>query len=209
MKEKITNIPSKIVALGLNYRDHAKEFKLPVPEEPIIFMKPPTAVIFDGDDIVYPAQATRVDYEAELAIVIGKKAKNINAADVPDYIRGYTCLNDITERHIQGRDGQWTRAKSFDTFCSIGPVVTDEIDPANVAVRSYLNGELKQDSNTRNLIFTIGKIVEFVSGVMTLLPGDVIATGTPSGIGPMLPGDEIVIEVEGIGKLTNRVVKAD
>lgn len=206
MIEKLTEKPSKVVALGLNYRDHAEEFDLPVPGEPIIFMKPATAVVFDGDEIVYPRQATRVDYEAELAIVIGRKAKDVCAGDAWDYIRGYTCLNDVTERHMQGRDGQWTRAKSFDTFCPVGPVVTDEIDPANASVRSFLNGELRQDSSTCNLIFPIDQIIEFVSSVMTLLPGDIIATGTPSGIGPMQPGDEIVVEIEGIGRLRNIVV---
>ncbi|MFC1474433.1 fumarylacetoacetate hydrolase family protein, partial [bacterium] len=185
------------------------EFNLPIPDEPILFMKPATAVIFDGADIVYPKQATRVDYEAELAIVIGRKAKNVPAAQARDYILGYTCLNDVTERHMQGRDGQWTRAKSFDTFCPIGPVVTDEIDPDSTDVKSYVNGELRQDSNTSNLIFPIGAIIEFVTSVMTMLPGDVIATGTPSGIGLLKPGDEVVVEVAGIGKLTNRVVAAE
>jgi len=209
MIRKLDTVPSKVIALGLNYRDHAEEFKLPVPKEPIIFMKPATAVIFNGESIVYPRGATRVDYEAELAIAIGREARNVPAARAGDYILGYTCLNDVTERHMQGRDGQWTRAKSFDTFCPVGPVVTDEIDPDNTDVKSFVNGELKQNSNTSQLIFPVARIVEFVTSVMTLLPGDLIATGTPSGVGPLKPGDEVVIEVGGIGRLVNRVVAAD
>ncbi len=208
MKMPVDVKPTKVVALGLNYRDHAEEFRMQIPEEPILFMKPSTAVIHSCDDIIYPSAATRVDYEAELAIVIGKKARCVPAERAGEYILGYTCLNDVTERHMQGRDGQWTRAKGFDTFCPIGPVITDEIDPDSVDVRAYLNGELKQQSNTRNLIFNVGRIVEFVSGVMTLLPGDIIATGTPSGVGQMKPGDEIAIEIEGIGRLVNKVVQA-
>jgi 2-keto-4-pentenoate hydratase/2-oxohepta-3-ene-1,7-dioic acid hydratase in catechol pathway len=197
--------PSKVIALGLNYRDHAEELKMPIPQEPIIFMKPSTAVIRDGGAIIYPRGAIRVDYEAELAIVIGKTARNVPAERAAEFILGFTCLNDVTERVMQGRDGQWTRAKGFDTFCPIGPVITDEIDPGAVDVRAYLNGELKQSSNTKNLIFGVPRIVEFVTSVMTLLPGDIIATGTPSGVGPMLPGDEIVIEISGIGRLRNVV----
>ncbi len=201
--------PSKVIALGLNYRDHAEEFNMPIPKEPILFMKPATSVIYNGDSIVYPRGATRVDYEAELAIVIGKTARNIPADRALDFVMGYTCLNDVTERDMQKRDGQWTRAKGFDTFCPIGPVITDEIDPGAVDVRAYLNGELRQSSNTKNLIFDVPHIIEFVSSVMTLLPGDIIATGTPSGIAPMKPGDEIVIELGGIGSLKNKVVAAE
>jgi len=200
--------PTKVVALGLNYRDHAEEFKMPIPGEPILFIKPPTSVIYDGGTIVYPRNATRVDYEAELAIVIGKQARNVPSDRAAEFIMGYTCLNDVTERHMQGRDGQWTRAKGFDTFCPVGPVITDEIDPNAVDVKSFLNGALKQHSNTKNLIFNISQIVEFITSVMTLMPGDMIATGTPSGIGPMVPGDEIVIEVDGIGCLRNKVAAA-
>jgi 2-keto-4-pentenoate hydratase/2-oxohepta-3-ene-1,7-dioic acid hydratase in catechol pathway len=200
--------PTKVVALGLNYRDHAEEFKMPIPAEPILFMKPPTAVIYDGGAIVYPRNATRVDYEAELAIVIGKVARNVPAERAAEYIMGYTCLNDVTERHMQTRDGQWTRAKGFDTFCPVGPVITDEIDPNAVEIKAFLNGEMRQHSNTKNLIFNIAEIIEFVTSVMTLVPGDIIATGTPSGIGPMKPGDEVVIEIEGIGSLRNKVASA-
>ncbi len=199
--------PSKVIALGLNYRDHAEEFNMPIPSEPVIFMKPSTSVIRDGDPIIYPLGATRVDYEAELAIVMGKTARNVAAADALHYVDGYTCLNDVTERDMQKRDGQWTRAKSFDTFCPVGPIITDEINPDEVNVKSFLNGELRQSSNTKNLIFDVRRIIEFVSSIMTLFPGDIISTGTPSGIAPMRPGDEIVIEVEGIGRLTNKVVE--
>lgn len=208
MIEKFETIPSKVVCLGLNYRAHAKEFNMEIPERPLLFMKPSTSVIFDGGDIVYPAGATRVDYEAELAIVIGTAAKNVKAADAMKYVRGFTCLNDVTERHMQGIDGQWTRAKGFDTFCPIGPVVTDEVDPADLVIRSYVNGEMKQDSRTSDLIFNVAEIIEFISGVMTLNAGDVIATGTPSGVGPLKPGDEVVVEIEGIGRLVNRVRNA-
>lgn len=208
MIEKFESIPSKVICLGLNYRAHAVEFKMDIPEVPILFMKPSTSVIFDGADIIYPAGATRVDYEAELAVVIGQTAKNVNAADALNYVRGYTCLNDVTERHMQGRDGQWTRAKGFDTFCPIGPVITDEIDPSDLIIRSFVNGELKQDSRTSDLIFDVKKIIEFITSVMTLNPGDVIATGTPSGVGPLKPGDEVVVEIEGIGRLVNKVVAA-
>jgi len=199
--------PSKVVALGLNYRDHAKEMGLPIPEEPIVFMKPATAVIGPDDDIIYPAGGitTRVDYEAELGIVIGKKAKDVKAQAAADYILGYTCVNDVTARDLQARDGQWTRAKSFDTFCPIGPCIETELDTADLKVRAVLNGKTVQESSTRELIFNVPKIVELISQVMTLLPGDIIATGTPPGIGPMDPGDVITISVEGVGSLTNHI----
>ena len=169
-------------------------------------MKPATSVIGPLDDIVYPSQSSRVDYEAELAVVISKDCKDVKASDAAGVILGYTCLNDVTARDLQVSDGQWTRAKSFDTFAPIGPwIETDIGDPHSLAITSHLNGECKQSSNTKNLIFTVFELVEFISGIMTLNKGDVIATGTPSGIGPMNPGDEIAIELEGIGVLTNRV----
>mgnify|MGYP006284098063 CR=1 FL=1 len=204
--DKDIKMPGKIIALGLNYRDHAEEFNFEIPAEPVIFMKPPSAVIFDGEPIVYPKNATRVDYEAELAVVIGRRARRVSSSDALDYVSGYTCLNDVTERHMQGRDMQWTRAKSFDTFCPIGPVVTDAIDPFDTDVRSYLNGEPRQGSNTEHLIFSVPEIIGFISSIMTLHPGDIIATGTPSGVGKMQPGDEVTIEIPGIGRLTNPVV---
>lgn len=197
--------PSKVVAVGLNYKAHAEEMNDELPQTPKIFLKPSTSVIDPEEDISIPEMSKRVDFEAELAIVIKKKAKNISEEEVKDYVLGYTCLNDVTARDLQSLDGQWTRAKGFDTFCPVGPVVTDEVDPDNVRVRSILNGETKQDSNTNNFIFKTYELVSFISKVMTLNPGDVIATGTPSGIGPMEKGDVIEIQLDGIGILKNYV----
>ncbi len=201
-------IPGKIVAVGLNYRDHALEMGLEMPREPILFMKPSTSVIGPSDEICYPSQSARVDYEAELAVVIGRECRAVKAADARGYILGYTCFNDVTARDLQARDSQWTRAKSFDTFAPIGPwIVTDIDDPHTLDVRAFLNGEMKQSSNTANLIFNVYDLIEFISHIMTLKTGDVIATGTPSGIGPMEPGDEVAIEIQGIGILKNRLVR--
>ncbi len=197
--------PTKIVLVGLNYRDHAAELDMALPENPIIFLKPTTSMIGPGEVIIYPSCSKRVDYEAELALVIGKQARNIRESEAEEYIGGYTCFNDVTARDIQKQDGQWTRAKSFDTFAPVGPWVETELDPSDLAIRSYLNGELKQDSRTSEFIFKVPELVSFVSSVMTLYPGDLIVTGTPSKIGPMNPGDEITIEIEGIGRLTNSV----
>ncbi len=199
-------VPTKIVAIGLNYRDHAEEMKFPIPEEPILFIKPPSSLIGPDDAIVWPAQSSRVDYEAELAIVIGKMAKNVPRKEAHEYILGYTCLNDVTARDLQTKDGQWTRAKSFDTFCPIGPWIETDIDASDLKIELYLNGERKQESRTSNLIFDAFFLVEFVSSVMTLLPGDLIATGTTSGIGPMKAGDTVEVRIEGIGSLKNVVV---
>lgn len=199
--------PGKIVAVGLNYKAHAAELEMAVPAEPILFLKPKSTVIGTGDAIVYPEMSNRVDFEAELAIVIGKRAHKIELKDVRRYILGYTCANDVTARDLQKQDGQWTRAKGFDTFCPLGPVITDEIDPNNVRIRSYLNGKLQQDSVTSDFIFNVDYIVSFISKVMTLNPGDVISTGTPSGIGPMQPGDQIIVDIQGIGSLSNFIVK--
>ncbi len=199
--------PTKIVAIGLNYRDHAKEIGAPLPEEPLIFMKPPTAVIGPDEAIVYPEMSKRVDYEAELGVVIGKTARQVAPEAARSYIFGYTCINDVTARDLQQKDSQWTRAKSFDTFAPLGPWVETEIaDPDNVTVEALLNGERRQHSPTRNLVFGVDRLVSFISRIMTLLPGDVIATGTPAGIGPMQPGDVIEIRVEGIGTLRNRLI---
>jgi 2-keto-4-pentenoate hydratase/2-oxohepta-3-ene-1,7-dioic acid hydratase in catechol pathway len=199
--------PTKIVALGLNYRDHAAEFGRPIPEEPLLFMKPSTAVIGPDEDIVYPAMSRRVDYEAELAVVIGRPCRHVKAEDFRDYVLGYTCINDVTARDLQKKDGQFTRSKSFDTFAPLGPwIETDIPDPDNLTVEAFLNSEPRQHSSTRNLVFPVGALVAFISRIMTLLPGDVIATGTPAGVGPMQPGDVVEIRVEGIGALRNRVV---
>jgi 2-keto-4-pentenoate hydratase/2-oxohepta-3-ene-1,7-dioic acid hydratase in catechol pathway len=199
--------PSKIVALGINYRDHAVEFGHPVPEDPLIFLKPSTSVIGPGADIIYPRMSRRVDYEAELAVVIGKTVHRVEEAKALDYVLGYTCFNDVTARDLQKKDGQFTRAKGFDTFAAMGPwIETDIGDPDNVKVEAFLNGERRQHSNTSNMVFGVRRLISFISQVMTLLPGDVIATGTPSGIGPMRPGDEVEVKVEGVGTLRNRVL---
>ena len=196
--------PSKIVCVGLNYIDHAKELNMELPKEPIIFLKPTSAIIYNNDTIIIPPQSNRVDYEVELAIVIGKKCKNIKKKDALNYIRGYTILNDITARDIQEKDGQWTRAKSFDTFCPIGPkIVKEDIDPNNLNIQLKVNGEIKQKSNTNNMIFTIEEIVEFVSSIMTLYPDDIISTGTPPNVGKLNKGDVVEAEIEGIGTLRN------
>jgi 2-keto-4-pentenoate hydratase/2-oxohepta-3-ene-1,7-dioic acid hydratase in catechol pathway len=201
-------LPGKIVAVGLNYRDHANEMGIEIPKEPVLFLKPSTSVIGPDADIVYPGQSSRVDYEAELAVVIGRECRDVDAGDAAGCILGYTCLNDVTARDLQAKDGQWTRAKSFDTFAPIGPwIVTDIEDPDTLSIQARLNGETRQASNTSNLIFGVYELVDFISHVMTLKKGDVIATGTPSGIGPMSPGDEIAVEIEGIGVLKNRVIK--
>jgi 2-keto-4-pentenoate hydratase/2-oxohepta-3-ene-1,7-dioic acid hydratase in catechol pathway len=200
-------VPTKIVALGLNYRDHAQEFGGPVPDEPMIFIKPATAVIGPGADIMYPKVSRRVDYEAELAVVIGRPAHRVREEEAFRYVRGYTAFNDVTARDLQKKDVQFTRAKSFDTFAPLGPwIETDLPDPDNLTVEAYLNGERKQHSNTRNMVFGVAALIAFISRIMTLVPGDVIATGTPSGVGPMQPGDVVEIKVEGIGTLRNRVV---
>jgi len=199
--------PTKIVALGLNYRDHALEIGHPLPEEPLIFMKPSTAVIGPDEDIVYPAMSRQVDYEAELAVVIGRTCRHVKAEDFRDYVLGYTAINDITARDLQKQDGQFTRSKSFDTFAPLGPWIETAIpDPDNLTVEAYLNGERRQHSSTANMVFGVATLVSFISRIMTLLPGDVIATGTPAGIGPMVPGDVVEIRVEGIGRLQNRLV---
>lgn len=198
-------VPSKVVAFGLNYDMHIKEFGGPIPDEPVIFLKPTTAIIGQDDYIVLPKRSSRVDYEAELAIVMSNDCKNISRHDAKDYILGYTCLNDVTARDIQKVDGQWTRAKGYDTFCPIGPCIVTDIDVSSLAIWSILNGDIKQNGNTRDMIRSVYEIVEFVSSVMTLNKGDIIATGTPSGIGPMVNGDIIEIKIEEIGTLRNRV----
>jgi 2-keto-4-pentenoate hydratase/2-oxohepta-3-ene-1,7-dioic acid hydratase in catechol pathway len=196
--------PTKIVAVGLNYKDHADELNMELPETPLLFMKPSTSVIGPNESIVLPKASERIDYEAELAIVISKPARNVSARDAVDYILGYTCLNDVTARDLQRKDGQWTRAKGFDTFCPIGPWIETEIDPSDLSIELILNGEVKQSSRTSELIFEPADLIEFISSVMTLLPGDVIATGTTSGIGPMKDGDEVEVRIQDIGSLMNR-----
>jgi 2-keto-4-pentenoate hydratase/2-oxohepta-3-ene-1,7-dioic acid hydratase in catechol pathway len=197
--------PTKIIAIGLNYLDHAKELNMDIPEYPLIFMKPPTAVIGDGEIIIYPPQTQELHYEGELGIVIGKKARNVPVEEAQDCIAGYTCSNDVTARDLQRLDGQWTRSKSFDTFCPLGPRIAKNIDPTNLAITTRVNSVTKQNSNTNQMIFNAYKLVSFISAIMTLLPGDVISTGTPPGVGELQVGDVVEVEIEGIGILRNTV----
>ena len=196
---------SKIVCVGLNYRDHAQEFQLPIPDRPLLFIKPSGCVIGPEESILYPDMSKRVDFEGELAIVIGKRATQVSEAGAGSYILGYSCANDVTARDLQPKEGQWTLAKSFDTFCPIGPLITDEVDPLNLHIETRLNDAVMQSSHTGNLIFPPDFLVSYISQVMTLYPGDVIITGTPSGIGPMQVGDTVEVSIEGIGTLRNFV----
>ncbi len=198
-------IPTKVVAIGLNYRDHAEEMGEELPKAPLLFLKPSSSVIGPGGAILLPEQSQRIDYEAELAIVIGSESKNVSKEHAAEKILGYTCLNDVTARDLQKKDGQWTRAKGFDTFCPIGPWIETEFDFTSAKIELRLSGEVKQTSNISNLIFNPLELVEFVSSVMTLYPGDVIATGTTSGIGPMKDGDSVEVYIEGVGSLINPV----
>jgi 2-keto-4-pentenoate hydratase/2-oxohepta-3-ene-1,7-dioic acid hydratase in catechol pathway len=198
-------LPSKILCIGLNYKDHAAEVKKALPADPLLFIKPPTAVLNPGDAIKLPPQVGRVDYEGELAVVIGRKAHRVSRANAWDYIFGLTCLNDVTARELQIRDVQYTRAKGFDTFAPLGPCIAVGAPGTPRTVETWLNGTRRQASTTAQLIFDIDLLVEFVSFVMTLEPGDIISTGTPAGIGPLKHGDLVTVNVEGIGELTNRV----
>lgn len=197
--------PSKIVCVGLNYKDHAKELNMDLPTKPIIFIKPSTTVIGHLDSIIYPKSSTQVDYEAELGIVISKKAHNVDKKHSQEFIGGFTVVNDVTARDKQRKDVQWTRAKSFDTFAPLGPCIETGIDPMSQNISLKLNNEIKQNSNTKNMIFKVDELVEFISNIMTLLPGDIIATGTPPGVGPMNIGDTVEINIEGIGQLKNYI----
>ena len=197
--------PTKVVAVGLNYKDHAAEVGMPLPKEPLLFMKPVSSIIGPEEKIIIPSASKRVDFEAELAVVIGKKCKNVLVGQADDFIAGYTCLNDVTARDLQKSDGQWTRSKSFDGFCPIGPKIVQLENPNNAKIQAILNGEVKQDSSTSNFIFNVQELVSYISKVMTLEKDDIITTGTPAGIGPMKPGDTIEIKIEGIGTLKNFV----
>jgi 2-keto-4-pentenoate hydratase/2-oxohepta-3-ene-1,7-dioic acid hydratase in catechol pathway len=198
--------PSKVVAVGLNYLDHSEEVGMEMPEFPMLFIKPSTSIIGPDEEIVLPEISTRVDYEGELAIVIGREAKKVSVGDAKDYIFGYTCLNDVTARDLQITDVQFTRAKSFDTFCPIGPWVETELDPTSLVIETALNGKVVQSSNTEMMNWDVFELVSFISNVMTLLPRDMIATGTPPGIGPIRSGDVVEVTIEGIGTLKNRAV---
>lgn len=203
--------PTKIVAVGLNYRSHVGEIRAmdEEPEEPKLFIKPSTAVIGPNEDIIVPPDIGRVDYEAELAVVIKEKAHNIPVEEAEKYILGYTCLNDVTARELQKKDAQWTRAKGFDTFAPVGPwiVPAEYIDLSSIHLETRVNGEVKQSGNTEDMIFPIPFLISFVSRIMTLYPGDIISTGTPRGVGPIKPGDIVEVEIEGIGVLRNPVVE--
>jgi 2-keto-4-pentenoate hydratase/2-oxohepta-3-ene-1,7-dioic acid hydratase in catechol pathway len=200
-------LPSKIVAVGRNYAAHAAEFGHDLPAEPLIFLKPPSSVIGPGAAIVYPRHLSqRVDYEAELAVIVGRRARHIRADQAHAYIRGYTCANDVTARDLQQRDEQWNRSKGFDTFCPLGPWIVPGLDVSDLAIRCRVNGELRQEGHTRDLIFDVSQLMAYVTAVMTLEPGDVLLTGTPAGVGPLRPGDRVAVEIEGLGTLENEVV---
>ncbi len=201
-------VPGKIIGIGRNYADHARELgNLPPEAEPLIFLKAPSSILSPDDPIVVPKVSQRVDHEAELGVVIGRVVRNLREEDNPlDSVLGYTCVNDVTARDLQKKDVQFTRAKSFDTFCPLGPWIETELDPSSVQVSAYVNGNVRQQGNTGDMIFSVSRLIRFLAGIMTLYPGDLIATGTPSGVAPLLPGDVVEIEVEGIGRLRNPVV---
>jgi 2-keto-4-pentenoate hydratase/2-oxohepta-3-ene-1,7-dioic acid hydratase in catechol pathway len=198
--------PSKIVCVGRNYREHAAELGNKMPDEPLLFLKAPSAIIASGDEIVLPAASQQVEHEGELGVVIGRVARNIPSGEDPlSYVLGYTCVNDVTARDLQRKDVQFTRGKSFDTFCPVGPWIETDIDPANVVVETRLNGEVKQKGNTADMAFSVAFLIRYISDIMTLYPGDLIATGTPAGVSRLKPGDMVEVEVSGIGVLQNRV----
>jgi len=202
-----TNVvaPSKIVCVGRNYAEHAKELGNEAPPEPILFLKAPSSVLAPEGTIIRPPQSQRVDFEGELAIVIGRQARNVRRAEWRGFVLGFTCGNDVTARDLQKKDVQFTRAKSFDTFCPIGPVIETDLEPSALNLVTRVNGEVKQKGNTRDMIFPCDFLIEFISSVMTLCPGDVILTGTPAGVGPLQSGDVVEVEVDGIGTLRNHV----
>jgi 2-keto-4-pentenoate hydratase/2-oxohepta-3-ene-1,7-dioic acid hydratase in catechol pathway len=203
--------PGKVICVGLNYAGHAREHGNEIPELPLIFLKPPSAVIGPGETILLPPQSNRVEHEAELGVVIGLGGRWIQPEAALDHVLGYTAANDVTARDLQRRDGQWTRAKGFDSFCPLGPWIDTDLDPADALITCSVNGQMRQMASTRDLIFPVSQLVAFISSVMTLHPGDVILTGTPAGVGPLAPGDEVIVEVEGLGALSNpvRSEKAD
>ncbi|GGL85017.1 fumarylacetoacetate hydrolase family protein [Nakamurella endophytica] len=200
-------LPSKVVAVGRNYADHAAELGNPLPTTPLLFLKPSTSVIGPFVAVQIPPSSEQVDFEGELAVVIGRPCRDVPAADAGSVILGYTVANDVTARDLQRADVQFTRAKSFDTFCPLGPWIETELDPGDVGIRTELDGEVRQDGHSAQMVFTVGELVEFASSIMTLLPGDVILTGTPAGVGPMAAGQTVAVTVEGIGTLQNPVVR--
>ena len=204
--ETLDLVPSKIIGIGQNYRAHAAEMGKGLPEEPLMFLKPRSALIADGAAIERPAGFERVDHEAELGVVIGKRAARVSKEDALSIVLGYTCVNDVTVRDLQKKDGQWARAKGFDTFCPVGPRIVPGLDPRNLRITTRVNGKVRQDSSTSDLIFDVATLISFCSQYMTLEAGDVISTGTPAGVGNLSPGDVCEIEIEGIGVLTNPVI---
>jgi 2-keto-4-pentenoate hydratase/2-oxohepta-3-ene-1,7-dioic acid hydratase in catechol pathway len=198
--------PGKIICVGRNYTAHAKEHDAEVPEIPLLFLKPATSLIGHRDHIVLPPQSTQVEHEAELAVIIGKRGRWIDAGEALDYVLGYTIANDVTARDLQRRDGQWTRSKGFDTFCPLGPWIETEYDPSDRVITCHVNGEMRQMASTRDMVFTVRQIIAFASSIMTLEPGDALLTGTPAGVGPLLPGDIVKVSIEGLGDLENGVV---
>lgn len=198
--------PGKIVCVGRNYAEHAREQNVDVPEIPLLFMKPPSTVIGPNENIITPPQSRQVEHEGELGVVIGRRGRWIPSNEALNYVLGYTVANDVTARDLQRRDGQWTRGKGFDTFCPLGPWIETDLDPADVMVQTRVNGEMRQMASTREMMFPIGQLIAFISSVMTLEPGDLVLTGTPSGIGPLTAGDVVEVSVEGIGTLRNPVI---
>lgn len=201
--------PTKIVCVGRNYLEHASELGNQAPPEPLIFLKPPSALLAHGDAIVYPPLSARVDYEGELGVVIGKRARHIRREDAAEYIFGYTCVNDVTARDLQKKDGQWTRGKGFDTFCPVGPWIVPraEVEFDKLRVRTFVDNDKKQDAPVTDMIFPVGQVLEYITQFMTLEPGDLVATGTPAGVGPMQPGSTVRVVIEGLGALENPIVK--
>jgi 2-keto-4-pentenoate hydratase/2-oxohepta-3-ene-1,7-dioic acid hydratase in catechol pathway len=199
-------LPSKVVAIGRNYAAHASEMGGEVPDQPLLFLKPSTAVTGPGDTIAYPASSQQVDFEGELAVVVGRLCRDVPESRAADVVFGYTCANDVTARDQQRSDGQWSRAKGYDTFCPLGPWIETDLDIADLRVTTTLNGEVKQDGRTSQIVHKVPSLIAYVTSCMTLLPGDVILTGTPAGVGPMQVGDEVAVEIEGIGRLANTVV---
>jgi 2-keto-4-pentenoate hydratase/2-oxohepta-3-ene-1,7-dioic acid hydratase in catechol pathway len=197
--------PSKIIAVSQNYPTRAAEQNLNRPDIPPLFLKPPSAVIAHGDEIVLPPQSTQVEHEAELAVIIGRRARWVSVEDALKFVWGYTCANDVTARDLERRDSQTTRGKGFDTFCPLGPYVSTDVDPADVVITCTVNGQLRQMMSTREMIFSVPQLIAFISSIMTLEPGDVILTGTPGGVGALTAGDQIEVEIEGVGRLANRV----
>jgi len=204
--EDIDLVPSKIIGIGVNYRAHAVEMGKGLPEEPLMFLKPPSALIGDGEAIERPGGYQQVHYEGELGVVIGSRASRVPRETALEAVLGFTCVNDVTVRELQKKDGQWARAKGFDTFCPVGPRIVAGLDPSNLRITTRVNGAIRQDSTTADLIFDVPAIIAFASAHMTLEAGDVITTGTPSGVGNLVVGDTVEIEIEGIGILRNRVV---